>query len=527
MKVLVSDTISAQGLDILKSEKEIQVDVKTGLSGDELKKIIKDYEGIVIRSSTHLTKDILSAAIKLKVIGRAGVGVDNVDLSEATKRGVIVMNTPEGNTISTCEHTFAMLLAMSRSIPQANQSLKVNKEWNRNKFVGVEVYGKTLGVVGFGRIGREVARRAQAFGMKVITFDPFISKDAVGKMDVEFVTIKELCQRADYITVHTPLTDETKYIIDKKEFEVMKKDVMILNCARGGIIQESALMEALKSGKVRAAALDVFEKEPAIGNPLLGLDNVVATPHLGAATIEAQENVATAVVKQVCDALLNRGVKNAVNLPDMDPRTQKELGPWIILAERLGRFSMQMLGGSLSRIHIRYAGKVTDYSLQPLTLSVVKGILAPVMGETVNYVNAPFLAKERGIEVMESKTNANEDFTNFIEVELTGDQKKLTVLGTLFGEKDSRIVRVNQFYLDAHPKGWMIAITNKDMPGFVGQVGTVLGQHHINIAEMTLGRDMAGGQALTVINTDQQITEAVCEAIRKIPQVVDLKVVKL
>jgi len=526
-KVLVSDSLGERGLEAFKKDKDIQVDVKVGLSPDELKKIIGGYDAIVIRSATKLSADILEQAKNLKVIGRAGVGVDNVDLPAATKSGIIVMNTPQGNTTSTCEHTMAMLLSLSRNISAAHKTLKYDKKWDRKTFTGTELFGKTLGVVGFGRIGREVAKRASAFGMHVLTYDPFISKDAVGQVDAEFVDLKDLLKNSDFITVHTPLTPETKYFIGEKEFKLMRDGVRILNCARGGIINEEALLKALKSGKVAGAALDVFEDEPNTDNPLLSLDNVLATPHLGASTHEAQENVAVSVVQQVCDALLDRGIRNAVNMPSIDPKTQRELGPWITLAERLGKFTAQMIGGSLKKIRAQYAGKVTEYSVKPITLAVVKGALCPSLGDTINYVNAPVIAKERGVEIEESQTSANEDFTNFIHIDLTTSEGQVTVVGTLFGEKDPRIVRVDDFYLDAHPNGWMLVVTNQDKPGFVGEVGTILGQHNINIAEMTLGRNEEGGQAITVMNADQEIPKTVCDAIRKIPQVISLKIIKL
>lgn len=526
MKILITDALGAKGVSILKSEKTFQVDEKIGIKPEELKKLIPAYDAILVRSGTQLTKDIIDAGSNLKIIGRAGVGVDNVDLEAATKKGVIVMNTPEGNTISTCELTVSMLLAMNRKIPQASHSVKAG-EWKRKDFQGMELMGKFLGVTGFGRIGREVARRMLSFGMRVVVFDPFISPESVKGMDVEFVKLDELLAKADFITVHTPLTPETKHLISTDAFKKMKDGVKIINCARGGIIDEKALLAALESGKVKGAALDVFEEEPPKDLSLLKHPAVIATPHLGASTDEAQENVALAVAEQVKDALLGHGVKNAVNLPSMDGETHRALEPWIRLAEKLGSFQSQYLGGSIRKVSVKYSGVVTQYSLAPLTLAVLKGLLAPILGEGVNFVNAPLLAKERGIEVIESKTTSLEDFANFISLEVETGDKKGEVIGTLFGKTDSRIVRINEFYVDAVPFGSMLIIINQDKPGLVGEVGTLLGKNNINIAEMTLGRKKEGERALTVINTDSEVPATVLDQLKKLSKIIDVKLIRL
>jgi D-3-phosphoglycerate dehydrogenase / 2-oxoglutarate reductase len=502
------------------------------VSPDELKKIIGEYDAIIIRSGTKLTKDIIEAGKKLRVIGRAGVGVDNVDLEAATKQGIIVMNTPEGNTISTAEHTFSMLMALARNIPQAVASVR-NAEWKRTAFQGTELNGKTLGVVGFGRIGREVVKRALAFNMKVVAFDPFISKGSNVGLPVEFMDFKELLKVADFITVHTPLTPDTKYLLNAETLKLCKKGVRLINCARGGIIEEKALVEAVKSGQVAGVALDVFEEEPPkADNPLLKLPQVITTPHLGAATQEAQENVAIDVVRQVVDALYERAIKNAVNLPSMDPEAYKVLKPWLTLAEKIGKLQTQILQGSLKQVTIRYGGEVTKYSLNPLTVAVVKGLLAPICGETVNFVNAPQMAKERGIAVTESSSTQIEDFSNYIEVEVKTDNGGGThsIMGTLFGNKLPRIVNINEFWgLDIDPHGYVIVIKNEDMPGVVGTLGTILGKNKINIAEMSLARVQKDGKmlALTTINTDSEVAEAVIQEIKKFPPIIDVKVVKL
>ena len=532
MKILIADPLGQGGMTELRKEKNLQVDEKTGLPPEELKKIIGDYDAIIIRSGTRLTKDIIEAAGKLRVIGRAGVGVDNVDLDAATKRGIIVMNTPEGNTISTAEHTFSLLMALARNIPQAVASVKTG-EWKRQDFLGTELNGKTLGIVGFGRIGKEVAKRANAFGMKVVVFDPFISKSVVTDLPVEFLDFKDLLKIADFITVHTPLTPETKYLLNAETLKLCKKGVRLINCARGGIMEEKALLQAIQSGMVAGLALDVFEKEPpAADHPLLKLKQVITTPHLGAATQEAQENVAIDVVHQVLDALYERAIKNAVNLPSLDPETYRILRPWIMLAEKIGMLHAQLLGASLKDVTIRYGGEVTRYSFNPLTIAVIKGLLTPICGETVNFVNAPQMAKERGIAVTESRSTQTEDFTNYIEVEVSTDAKNGSnrIMGTLFGNKLPRIVSINEFWgLDIDPHGYVIVVKNEDQPGVVGTLGTILGKNKINIAEMSLARVEKGGKmlALTTINTDNEVSEAVIQEIKKFPPILDVKVVRL
>ncbi|MBI3313977.1 MAG: phosphoglycerate dehydrogenase [Candidatus Omnitrophica bacterium] len=530
MKILVSDPLGKAGLAVLKKEKAFTIDENYGLKPEELKKVIADYDAIIIRSGTKLTKDLIDAAKKLRVIGRAGVGVDNVDLEAATKRGIIVMNTPEGNTISTAEQTFSLLMSLARNIPQAVSSVKAG-QWKRQDFLGTELNGKVLGVIGFGRIGREVTKRASAFGMRVVVFDPFISKASVKEYPVEFKDLKSLLKIADFITVHTPLTPETKYILNSETFKLCKKGVKVINCARGGIIEEKALIEALQSKKVSGAALDVFEKEPPpADHPFLKMPQVICTPHLGAATEEAQENVAVDVAHQVVDALANRAFKNAVNLPNVDPETFKAIRPWLILAEQIGKLPMQLFDGSLKKVNIRYGGEVTRYPLTPLTNAVIKGILTPICGETVNYVNAPGLAKERGITVVEEKSTETGDFTNFIEVETHQTGEPNRVMGTIFGSQLPRIVRINEFLgMDVDPQGVVIFIKNEDQPGVVGKLGTILGTNKINIAEMSLARVTQGKKvfAMTTINTDNEVPAKVLTEIKKFSPIIDVKVVNL
>ncbi|MCB9800398.1 MAG: phosphoglycerate dehydrogenase [Candidatus Omnitrophica bacterium] len=528
MKVLVSDPLGKAGMAVLAKDKNIKVDEKAGLKPDELKKIIGQYDGIIIRSGTKLTADIIEYAKKLRVIGRAGVGVDNVDLPAATKRGIIVMNTPGGNTISTAEHTFSMLMALSRNIPQAYQSV-AGGEWKRQKFLGAELNRKVIGIIGFGRIGREVGKRAAAFGMKVVAFDPFISSAVQVDYPVEFAPLQSLFKQADYITVHTPLVPETKHIVDEKAFKLCKNGVRIINCARGGIVDEKALYQAIKSGKVAGAALDVFEQEPPVDNPLVSLPQVICTPHLGAATQEAQENVAVDVAYQVLDALHERAIKNAVNMPSLDPEAYNVLRPWLNLAEKIGLTYTQLFGGSLKSVNIRYGGVVTNHSLAPLTIALMKGLLTPMCGETVNYVNAQSIAKERGITVNENRSNQTEDFTNYIELEVPAGKETVILMGTILGNQLPRIVRINEYMIDVEPVGTVVFIKNEDQPGVVGKVGTILGKNKINIAEMSLGRVHKGKKvyAMTIINTDNDVSAKVIKEIKSFPPIIDVKVVNL
>ena len=528
-KILVLDRLEKDGLALLQRERGVKVDVKLGLSPEKVKAVIADYDAAIVRSGTRFTKDIIDAARNLKVIGRAGVGVDNVDLDAATKRGIIVMNTPEGNTIATAEHTMTLMMALARKIPRACQSL-VQGKWKREEFIGTELNGKTLGVIGLGRIGREVAKRAgQGLGMKVIAYDPFITEETARPLGVAFCDLKKLLRESDFITVHTPLTPETKHLINRPAFQLMKKDVRIINCARGGIIDEKALLEAIQSGKVAGAALDVFEKEPpSPKHPLLKRPEVIATPHLGAATREAQENVSVAVVRQVVDALYNRAIRNAVNMPSLEPETYQALRPWIELAEKIGLMHAQLFTGRLREVTVRYCGEVTRYPLTPLTVAVLKGLLQPISGNnTINFVNAPAIARERGIRVVESTTTDVKNFANFIELETGHNHESNRIMGTFFGNDLPRIVRINEFWgLDIDPKNYVLIIRNEDKPGVIGKLGTILGNNKINIAEMSLARIEKGKKtfALTTVNTDQEVPSKVLAEIKN--SVLDAKLVK-
>ena len=525
MKILVSDPLSQEGLKILE-ERKIAFDVKPKLTPEELKRIIADYDALIIRSGTKVTADIINASTHLKVIGRAGVGVDNVDIEAATKKGIVVMNTPGGNTISTAEHTVSLLLALNRNIPQANASMK-NGQWDRKKFMSRELCGKHLGIIGLGRIGIEVALRAQAFGMKVVAYDPFLSEKKAEKFEIELVELKDLFTRIDFLTVHTPLTDETKHMISGKEFALMKKGVKIINCARGGIIDEKALLDAIDNGTVAGAALDVFEKEPPKDNRLLELDCVITTPHLGAATEEAQVNVAVEIAEQVADVLEGKGIRNALNYPCIESEACRILEPYIRLGEKLGSFQSQIISGHITKVSIIYSGEVINHEVTPITIAVIKGLLGNILGESVNYVNAPLIARERDITVKETKVLENEQFSNLISVEVETNKGNNLVSGTLFARNKPRIIRINEFYIDTIPEGNVLITRNIDSPGLVGGIGTILGDNSINIAAMNFGRKGPGEESMVVLNVDDQITDEVLEKIRQCKNVSEAKVIKL
>jgi len=526
IKVLIADHLSEDGIKLLKAEPGLTVDVKTGLSSKELAEIIGAYEGLIVRSSTKVTAEVIARADHLRVIGRAGVGLDNVDAEAATKRGIIVMNVPAGNTISTAEHTMSLLLALARRIPQADAHVRAGL-WERAKFVGTELFGKTLGVVGLGKIGTEVAKRAQVFGMRVIAYDPFISTERSQQLEVPLAELTRLYAESDFITVHTPLTAETRHMIGAKELASMKRGVRLLNCARGGIIDERSLYQAIVDGHVGGAAIDVFEEEPPKENPLLKLPQVVCTPHLGASTQEAQLNVAIEVAKQVADALLGRGIRNAVNMPSVDAQTLKVLQPYLVLGERLGSLGAQLSGEQIAEVRVTYVGEVTAHDTSAVTLAILKGVLAPMVGENVNYVNASLIAAERGLRVVEAKANRMDEFANVLALEIRSDGILLTLQGTLSARREPRIVKIDRYFIEAIPEGYMLIIKNEDRPGLIGHLGTLLGESHINIAGMSNGRDKPGGTAITVVNIDNHVPPKVLDEVRKLRHVLDAKLIKL
>jgi len=525
MKVLISDNISSKCVEILKNA-GLEVDMKVGLKPEELRACIGDYHGLIIRSATKVTSDIISAAKNLRVIGRAGSGLDNVDKTAATKKGIVVMNTPGGNTITTAEHTIAHLVSLARLIPQATMSLKAGK-WEKKKFMGVELYNKTLGILGIGNIGSQVAKRMQAFAMNVIAFDPFLSEDKAKIMGVEKVDLKELFKRSDFITIHTPLTPETKNLINKKTIKIMKPGVRIINCARGGIINEKDLYDAIVEGKVAGAALDVFEKEPPENNPLLTLDNVIATPHLGASTKEAQENVAVAVAEQIVDYLIHGTIRNAVNFPSIPSDQVSRLQPYINLAEKIGGFAAQMFEGGVTEITIEYQGDASRINTAPVTIAAIKGFLSPMLEETVNFVNAPVIAKERGIEVKEIKSSDEGDYQSMVALRVKAKDKQSYFAGTLFSKKDPRIVNIDNFKVEIMPEGELLFMYNNDKPGVIGNIGTLLGKNKINIARMHFGRETQGGKAISVVSIDTHASPQLIEEIKKLPNILLVKQISL
>ena len=526
LKLLIADQLSEDGIRVLKAEPGLKVDVKTGLSSKELAQVIKPYQGLIVRSSTKVTAGVIAKADNLQVIGRAGVGLDNVDAKAATKRGIIVMNVPTGNTISTAEHTISLILALARRIPQADAHVRSGL-WERPKFIGTELFGKTLGIVGLGKIGAEVAKRMQAFGMRVIAHDPFLSSERAQQLEVELVPLKRLYAEADIITFHTPLTAETRHMVGRKELAAMKQGVRLINCARGGIIDEIALHQALTDGRVAGAAIDVFEQEPPTDHPLLQLEQVVCTPHLGASTQEAQLNVAIEVARQVADALLGRGIRNAINMPSLDAQTLKVLQPYIALGEKLGSLGAQLSGGKIAEVRITYAGEVTSHDTASVTLAILKGFLEPMVGENVNYVNAALLAAERGVKVVEAKATRIEEFATLLSLDVRSDGVHLLVQGTLSARREPRIVKIDRYFVEAVPEGYMLIIKNQDKPGLIGQLGTLLGEAKINIAGMSNGRDKPGGTAVTVVNVDHHVPPKVLHQVRALKHVVDAKLIKL
>jgi len=526
-KVLVSDPLGKEGIEILEKTGTIKVDVKIGLKPEELAACIGDYDGIIVRSGTKVTKEVIEAGKNLQVIGRAGVGVDNIDVEFATKKGIIVMNAPGGNTVSTAEHTVGMMLALSRNIPQADRSVKEGK-WERKKYTGVELSGKTLGVIGLGRIGSYVAQLALAFNMKVLAYDPFISQEKAKRIGVELVELDELYQNSDYITLHVPKSEETKGMISKSEFDRMKDGVRIINCARGGLIDEQALYEALRSGKVAGAALDVYENEPPVGSPLLELDNCITVPHLGASTHDAEINVGIEMAHQVVDALSGGPIRNALNIPQVDPGILQEIQPYLTLSEKIGSLHAQLTSGGIQRVEIKISGELASYEVKPFAVAVIKGMLATILKEpVVNYVNAPFIAKERGIEIVETKETKEEDFVHLITVTVKTDEKTSQIAGSIFQKNDIRIVAIDGFRIDAIPEGDMLVISNIDKPGILGKLGTILGKNNVNIAGLQMGRKAIGGRQLIVLNVDQPVSDGILQEIRLQEDILEAKLVKL
>ncbi|HKO99527.1 MAG TPA: phosphoglycerate dehydrogenase [Pyrinomonadaceae bacterium] len=528
-KIFVADEVSDSGLGPLR-DAGFEVEKRTGLTPQELIKAIAGCAGLVVRSETKVTAQVMDEAPALRVIGRAGVGVDNIDVPAATARGIVVMNAPDGNTITTAEHTIALLIALARRVPQANSSLKSGR-WDRKHFIGVELQGKTLGIVGMGRIGRTVASRARAFGMKIVAFDPFIAPEQARDAEVELVTLDEVLASADFLTVHTPLTQETKGIIGADAFAKTKAGVRVINCARGGLIDETALYEAIKSGRVAGAALDVFCAEPPpMDHPLLSLDEVIVTPHLGASTTEAQEGVAFTVAEQMRDYLSTGALRGAVNVAALGAQELTALRPYIELAEKLGRFQAQLADSAVREVRLEFAGELVDLNAAPVTRAFLAGLLRDVSAR-VNAVNAFLIAEERGISVVTSYHRAGADFIPSIRTRIAGSDTEQSLAGTVFGfgeqAREGRITEIDGFHVEAVPSGHMIVMRNQDVPGVIGRVGTILGERGVNIGRFHLGRRERGGEAMAVVEVDAPLKKEALDELRGLPQVISAIQIKL
>ncbi len=520
-RVLVSDSLSPRGREILEQAGGIEVDVKTGLSPEELEGIIGQYDALVIRSATRVTAEILEAATNLKVVGRAGIGVDNVDVPAATKRGIVVMNTPGGNTVTTAEHALSLMLSLLRNIPQATMSMKEGR-WEKKKFQGRELCGKTLGVLGLGNIGATVADRAIGLKMKVVAYDPFISEERAAKIGVELADLDELYRRCDIVTVHVPLLEDTRNLIGREALSKMKPGAYLICAARGGIVDEEALLEALDSGTLAGAALDVFSEEPPGLTPLVQHPNVICTPHLGASTAEAQEAVAIQVADQIADYLTTGTIRNAVNVPSVPAEALEQMRPYIEMARSLGRLQAQLGIGGLKAVHLEYSGKTAEGRTSLITAAALEGLLSASLGERVNMVNAPVVAHNRGIRVVESTTTDGEDYTALIRMRVDIAPGQYSLAGAIFGRRNPRIVEIDGIGIEAIPQGHLLVFWNYDRPGLVGSIGTTLGKHDINIGQMQFGREAAGGRAVTVVNVDSAVEDEVLEELRQLPNVISV-----
>ena len=515
-KVLIADKMSELAAETFR-ERGIEVEVATGLAPAALAGKINGFDGLVVRSATKVTAEILAAGDNLKVVGRAGIGVDNVDLEAATKRGIVVMNTPGGNAVTTAEHAIALILALARQIPAADRSTQAGK-WEKSRFMGMELTGKTLGILGCGNIGSIVANRARGLHMRVVAYDPYLSPERAGDLGVEKVELDDLLARADVISLHLPLTDQTRGIIDAAALAKTKPGVRIVNCARGGMVVEADLKAALESGHVAGAALDVFAEEPAISNPLFGSDRLVATPHLGASTSEAQEKVALQVAEQMADYLLTGAVSNALNMPSLTAEEAVRLAPYMTPAEQLGSFAGQLTRSGLRGVTVEYEGQVAELNTRPLTQAVLAGLLAPIL-DSVNMINAPVIARERNIPLHEDKHQRDCDFQTLIRLTVLTETQERSIAGTLFGGSRPRLVEIKGIPIEAELGAHMLYITNEDKPGLIGALGTTLGDAGVNIATFHLGRANQGGDALALIEVDETIAPEVLARVRALPHI--------
>ena len=525
-RILLADAISNDGLQPLLSDPRFELFEKTGLKGEDLARAIKGMDAVLVRSATKITRDSLSQADKLKVIGRAGVGVDTIDVDAATERGVAVLNAPSGNTISAAELAFALLLALVRSVPRADASMK-SGEWDRKSFNGVELYHKTLGLVGAGRIGSEVARRARAFGMKVLCYDPFLTAERAASLEIELASLSDVLQRADVISLHVPLTEATAGLIGTAELELMKPTAYLVNAARGGVVNEEALAEALKAKRIAGAALDVYDQEPLPkDHPLRNIPNLILTPHLGASTAEAQQNVAVEIAEAVRAALLEGDLSRAVNAPALSGEALKRVKPLLDLAQRLGLLAAALAEAPIDRVEVRYAGSVEE-AMRPLTSAALIGVLTPVVGRGVNFVNAIHIAETRGMAVERARLGPQRGFSELVEVRLFGRKAETTVAGALLAEGHPRIVRLDGFHVDLNPRGTLVVLRNRDVPGVIGRVGSIIGDAGANIAEYHQARMQAGGQALAVISVDSKLDNEVMAKLKELPEIIDVRQAEL
>lgn len=525
-RILVTDPLSNQGIEPLKGHHDVTVDVKTGLDQEELLTIIAGYDALLVRSQTQVTSEVFERADALKVVGRAGVGVDNIDLDAATNRGVIVVNAPDGNTMSTAEHAFAMMMAVARNIPQAYKSTTSGK-WDRKTFRGVELNEKSLGIIGLGRIGTEVARRAKAFRMNVLAYDPFLTTERAKKLGIEKCEIDEVVANADFITVHTPLIKETHHLISYDQFQKMKDSTYVINCARGGIIDEKALYDAIVEKKVAGAALDVFESEPPENNPLLSLPEVVVTPHLGASTQEAQTNVAIDVCREVINVLQDEPFKNAVNLPNLPGDLMERLEPYVHLCEKMGRMAVQLSGGALEQIQITYSGELNHMETAPLTRNLLKGILSHHFGSQVNYVNVMHLTRLHDLSYSVEKSSHNRGFASLITVKLKTEEEERTLSGTLLNGYGARIIKMDDYSIDVAPEDYLLWIQHTDRPGMIGRVGSILGAGDVNIGTMQVGRKHIGGSAIMILSIDKSIPDHVLRELDRLDDIFSVKEIDL
>lgn len=525
MKILIADQLSDRAVEILKLN-QLSVDVKTGLKNEELQAIIGDYDALIVRSTAKVTKEIIEKANKLKVIGRAGIGVDNVDVSAATEKGIIVMNTPQGNALAAAEHTIALMFAAARKISIGDRTMKQGK-WEKKALMGIEVYGKTLGVIGIGNIGLIVAEKALALGMRVISYDPFVPREFAEKKGIELVDFDTLLKESDFITAHVPLVKETRNLINKDAIAKMKKGVIILNVARGPIVNEKDLLDALEKGHVSCAALDVFDEEPPLkDNPLVLSDKTVCTPHLGASTKEAQDKVAIDIANQIVDFALHGVIKNSVNAPPVSMEVAKQIGPYLKLSEYLGILVSAITDFPIGEIEIQYMGTISQVETKILTQGIIKSILSQQL-EGVNYVNAPIIAKGRGVKIKETKMGEHEDFTSLLAITVKGEKNENTVYGTLFGKKEPRLVKVNNIYLEADLRGHMLFVYNHDKPGVIASIANVFFIRGINIGDMHFGRESVGGLAVSLLDVDKEVEDNVIREIKSQPNIISVKRIDL